>query len=343
MAEDSPAQPLPQRVPAGDRQIPGGRQEPDGGPVRPAVLSKDVLWRIRDALGSMKDEASPEGPPAPAKRPASLPRRVPGAGKGPQPPAVIARPRLPFLPRPLPRSRAGEAAADDSPALSVSHVGGVTEEIAGRPDARTEEIAGRPDARTEEIAGRPDARTEEIAGRPDARTEEIAGRPDARTERIAWWPDATTEGIAGRAAPAPRPREAELPDRHDHTDGETGRPGKAPSHQENGQARRVKRPARRAKVLGRRAKVSAPDPKPAPSARPSRPRKPAPRKAPAFPGEPTAQVAALFPDESAPEEATPRPPALSWPHRVPWGRRIVWLGLVLVLVSTGSLALLLAR
>ena len=54
-------------------------------------------------------------------------------------------------------------------------------------------------------------------------------------------------------------------------------------------------------------------------------------------------MAPLFPDEPAPEEATPRPPALSWPQRAPWGRRVLWLFLVLVLVSTGSLALLLAR
>jgi len=54
-------------------------------------------------------------------------------------------------------------------------------------------------------------------------------------------------------------------------------------------------------------------------------------------------MAPLFPDEPAPEEATPRPPALSWPHQAPRGRRIVWLILVLVVVSSGSLALLLAR
>ena len=54
-------------------------------------------------------------------------------------------------------------------------------------------------------------------------------------------------------------------------------------------------------------------------------------------------MAPLFPDEPAPEEAAPRPPALSWPQRAPWGRRVLWLFLVVVLVSTGSLALLLAR
>ena len=54
-------------------------------------------------------------------------------------------------------------------------------------------------------------------------------------------------------------------------------------------------------------------------------------------------MAPLFPDESASEEATPRPPAFSWQQRAPWSRRIVWLVLVLAVVSTGSLALLLAR
>jgi hypothetical protein len=343
MAEDSPAPPLPRRVPAGDRQMPGGGQGPDAGPVRPAVLSEDVLQRIRDALGSIKDEAPPERPPAQAERPASLPRRVPGAGKGPRPPAVIARPRLPFTPRPLPSSQAGEAAADEFPALSFTEAGGVTEEIAGRrPDAGTEEISGRPDAGTEEISGRPDAGTEEFPGRPDAGTEEIAGRPGAGTEEISGRPDAGTEEVADRPAPAPRPGEGDPPDRHDHADGETGRPGQAPGQQKNGRGRRVKRPARRAKVLGRRAKVPGTAPRPAP-ARPSRPRKPAPRKASAFPGEPTVQMAPLFPDEPAPEEATPRPPALSWPQRALWGRRVRWLFLLLLLVSTGLLALLLAR
>jgi hypothetical protein len=56
-------------------------------------------------------------------------------------------------------------------------------------------------------------------------------------------------------------------------------------------------------------------------------------------------MAPLFPDEPAAEEATPRPPALIWPQRAPWGRRIVWLVLVLVLAvaSTAALTLLLAR
>jgi len=54
-------------------------------------------------------------------------------------------------------------------------------------------------------------------------------------------------------------------------------------------------------------------------------------------------MAPLFPDESPAEEATPRPPVLSWPQRTPRGRRILWLILVLAVVSTGSLALLLAR
>ena len=352
MAEDNPAAPLPRRLPGSNRHGPGGREGPVNGPVGPAALPEDVLQRIRDALGSLREEASPEHA-ARAERPASLPRRVPGASKGPGPPAVIARPRLPSLPPALPRSRTDEAAT--GPAPSVSPAGGHTEEITARPDANTEEITARPDANTEEITARPDANTEEITARPDANTEEITARPDANTEEITARPDANTEEITarpgpGKAAPAgsrlapvPRRREAERPDRHDQTDGETGHREKAPGHQENGQARRAKRPARRAKAPGRRAKASARAAKPAPPKRPSRPRKPAPQKAPAHPGEPEPRMAPLFPEESAPEQATVPSPAPLWPQRARSGRLIGWLILVIALISAGSLALLLAR
>jgi hypothetical protein len=54
-------------------------------------------------------------------------------------------------------------------------------------------------------------------------------------------------------------------------------------------------------------------------------------------------MALLFPEEPPPEQATVRPPALTRPQLARWGRRIAWLILVLVLVTAGLLALLLAR
>ena len=291
MAEDSPAAPLPRRVPGSNRHGPGGGGAA-AGPVRPAALPDDVLQRICDALVSLRENASPEQM-AQAERPASLPRRLPGASKGPGPPAVIARPRLPSLPPAVPRSRTDEAAEDQFPSPSVSPAGGHSEEITARPDPNTEEHTARAGPGKAASAG---------------------SRPD----------------------PVPRPREAERPDRHDQTDGETGRQEKAPGHQGNGQGRRAKRPARRAKAPGRAAK-------PAPPKRPSRPRRPAPRKAPTRPGEPVPRMALLFPEEPAPEQATMPPPTPLWPQRARGGRLIGWLILVIALVSAGSLALLLAR
>jgi hypothetical protein len=105
MAEDGPTPPLPRRVPAGGRLAPGGGQWPEARPVRPTVLSEDVLRRIRDALGAGRDEASPEQHPAPSGRPASLSRRVPDASHGPAPPAppearIAPDPRAPARQQP---------------------------------------------------------------------------------------------------------------------------------------------------------------------------------------------------------------------------------------------------
>jgi hypothetical protein len=290
MAEDSPAAPLPRRVPGSNRRRPDGR-EPATGPVRPAALPDDVLQRICDALVSMRESAPPEHT-AQAERPASLPRRVPGASKGPGPPAVMARPRLPSPPPALPRSPTDEAAADQFPGVGVSPARGHAK-ITARPDANTEDPSARPGPGKEASAG-------------------------------------------SRLGPVPRPREAERPDGHEQTDGETGRPERALGHQENGQDRRAKRPARRAKVPGRAAK-------PRPPERPSRPPQPASRKAPTRPGEPVPQMALLFPEEPAPEQATMPPPTPLRPQPARRGRLIGWLILVMALVSAGSLALLLAR
>lgn len=296
MAEDSPGQPLPRRVSASNRHVPGNQQGRGARPVRQAALSEDALQRIRAALDSVRNEASPEVHAPRVDRSASLPRRVPGAGKGPQPPAVIAGPRLSSLPH----SRADEASTEEFPALSVSYSGGDTAEIRARPDAQPE---------------------------PDA-------APPAELPQ----------------APAPRPPAQQQGDRQDRTDGATGLAEKPPGHRGNGQGRRARgparrtfRPAARTKALGLRAKTLARALRPAPTW-PSRP-KPARGQAPVSPGEPTPQLALLFPEELPPEEATVRPPTRMWSQWARWGSpsRIAWLVLVLVLVSAGPLALLLAR
>jgi hypothetical protein len=318
MADDSPAQPLPRRAPSSNRQAPGGKQRPA---ARPAALSEDALQRIREALDSVRGEASRQERPPRAERPASLPRRTPGAGKGPQPPAVIARPRLPSLRPSLPRPPVDEAPTDELPALGTSYSGSNAEEITARPDARPERSAAQP------------------------------------------WPG-TARPVDSPQAPAPQPPARDQPDRHDGTDGAAALPENPPDHRENEQVRRAKEPARRtkrpvartkasgrrakasgrqAKASGRQAKALAPASRPAPKTRPSRLPKPARREAPGTPGEPMAQMALLFPEEPAPEEATVRPSAFTWPQWARWDRPIAWLVLALVLVAAGPIALLLAR
>jgi hypothetical protein len=228
--EDSPAAPLPRRVPDSDRHVPGGRQGPGPGPVGPAALPKDVLQRIRDALDSVKNEASPQeqgaraGRPARAERPAragqpaSLPQRVPGASKAPEPPAVVARPRPPSLPPSLPRPRTDDASRDDVPAAGASRSGDSTDEITVRLDT---------------------------AVAPEPATDVPAGPQQIAT---------------------PRPAEEQL-DGQDRPDGETSHPRKLPSHQENRRASRAKGPTRRAKAPAR-APDPAPPERPSPSPEP---------------------------------------------------------------------------
>jgi hypothetical protein len=311
MAEDGPAQPLPRRAPSSNKQVPGGKQGPRARPVRPPVLSQDAVQRIRDALDSVRAEASPQEQAPRAERPASLPRRTPGAGKTPQPPAVTARPRLPS-PRPPPlrsprlsplRSAADEAPTAELPALSISsHLSG-TEEIMAQPEPHT-------------------------------------ARPE---------PD-TAQPVDPPSAPAPPLPVPLRPARQDRTDGATGLPEKPPGRRKNKQgrlakesARRIKMSAVRAKADSRRTKTPAIASRPERKPRPSGPPKQARREAPGSPSEPTPQMALLFPEDPAPEEATAPPSALMWPQWARSGRRFAWLILALVIVAGGSLAVLLAR
>jgi hypothetical protein len=319
MAEDSPAQPLPRRVSASDRHVPGGKQAPRARPVRPvrqAVLSEDALQRMRNALDSVKAEAPPEMHTPHADGPASLPRRVPGAGKTPQPPAAIARPRPPSLPR----SRADEASTEEFPVLSVSYPGDNTEETTTQPDAQPEPGTAPPAKVPQAPARRPS-----VQQQPDGRdrTNGATGLPEKPPGQQLNGQDRRAKGPARRAkGPARRAKSSAT---------RTKAPGL-----------RAKAPGLRAKAPGLRTKRSAAAPSPAPATRPSRPSKPARQKASVSLGEPT-QMALLFPEEPPPEQPILRPPALTWPQWARRGSRITWLILVLVLVSAGPLALLLSR
>src|SRR5262249_20733880 len=150
VAEDSHVPPLPRRAPDDKRRLPGGRPGWGSGLTQPLALPESLRQRIRAALdygedeapapehvASLEDGAPPEQdapsengvppeydaplekgvPPQAAEisagQPASLPRRVPGANNGPEPPAHIARPAmLPSLvhPRSAPSAAAVPAA-----------------------------------------------------------------------------------------------------------------------------------------------------------------------------------------------------------------------------------------
>jgi hypothetical protein len=147
VAEDSPAPLLPRRVPGGNRLTPGDRQ--GTSPRGPLVLPESVLERIRTALESETDEASPRphearlreadapapedeatppGDAVPAERPASLPRREPRRDRGSEPPAHTGR-----------RGRSDRAQAQPIPLITAAAPSEVKAETEVRPD-----ISGEP-------------------------------------------------------------------------------------------------------------------------------------------------------------------------------------------------------
>ena len=135
MAEDSRDPPLP-------RRMPGDRRRPGTGPPAPLVLPESVIQRIRAALDSEGDEASLQEHAASAEQSAALPRRVPGANNGPEPPARIARPDLSAS---LLQSRPDEAPTEVFPAVPAYTSSGVAEQIGVQPDtAGPPEVAPLP-------------------------------------------------------------------------------------------------------------------------------------------------------------------------------------------------------
>ena len=148
MAEDSHVPPLPRRTPDDERRVPEGTPGWGSGLTHPLALPESLRQRIRAALDYTDDEAPPpehDAPPpehdapqaaeAIAGQPASLPRRVPGANNGPEPPAHIARPAmLPSLVHPAP--------AEAPPAMPAATLGAIAA-AAGTPSS---DIAAQPKA-----------------------------------------------------------------------------------------------------------------------------------------------------------------------------------------------------
>ena len=175
MADDSPAPPLPQRVPGSNRHAPGYSRGLGAKPVGPAALPEDVVRHIRSALDSMRDEASLQDRTASAERPAALPRRVPGASNGPRPPAIAARPGPPSTPR----SQPDEASTDQFPAISPSHPSAGREEITVQLEPATALPAATQQSRWTSQAKSPARRAPKPARRA-AKPARRAGKPASR-------------------------------------------------------------------------------------------------------------------------------------------------------------------
>ena len=295
LADDSPAPPLPQRVPGSNRHAPGYSRGLGAKPVGPAALPEHVVRHIRSALDSMRDEASVQDRTASAERPAALPRRVPGASNGPRPPAITARPGLPSTPR----SRPGEASTDQFPAISPSPPSAGREEITVQLEPATAVPADpqptpAPLPRTEELPHR-QRRPDEAAGLPST----PRSRPDeASTDQFPAispsHPSAGREEITVQLEPA------------------TALPAATQQSQWTSQtkspARRAAKPARRAGKPASRMKGPTRSSKPPPSPIPS----PSPQ--------PVSQMALVFPLEPPGEEGTEIRPALIVPQRGRLGR-----------------------
>ena len=302
MAEDTHVPPLPRRALDDRRRVPGDKQGWGSGFTQPLALPESVRQRIRAALDTEEDEALPQehaapsqqqdAPPqaaeAPAERQASLPRRVPGANNGREPPAHIARPAmLPSLVHPRP--------AEPVPAVPAATLGaiaaaaGTPSDVAARPEvAAHPEVAVRPEvAIWPEVAARPGpaiaapppvpaqrAPMEQQPDRNDRRDDagngaRTAAPPRKPMTRPAMWAylgqaEAPTEPFP--AIPAPRPGGVtekapaeQRPGRTDRQDEKTAGPeqarpsrDKVPSHQKNGQASLGKPQLHGAEGLARR-------------------------------------------------------------------------------------------
>jgi hypothetical protein len=222
VADDSPA-PLPRRVPRDKQHVPGSGQETR--PVGPAALPEDVVRRIRVALDAVRSEASrqqdasrPEAPDPP-DRPTSLPRRVPGTSKGPEPRVAIPRAGLPSVWLSRPRSGTNEAPTDVFPPASGSPSGGGTEEITIRPVTADQpepattrpEPGGGPAVPEPTLAPQPSAEEPDRQGRPEEETGHRAKMPTREKNQPTRWTRPTTRRTKSPARRTKPPARASKP------------------------------------------------------------------------------------------------------------------------------------
>ena len=385
MAEDSHVPPLPRRAPDDERRVPGGTPGWGSGLTHPLALSESLQQRIRAALDYADDEAPPpenEAPPpeheapqaagAIAGQPASLPRRVPGANNGPEPPAHIVRPAmLPSLVHPAP--------AEAPPALPAATLGAIaaaagipSSDIAGQPETPAPAKATVwPAPAIAAPAGPPlvPAQRSPAEQQPDRHERRDGAGNGARPPatpmtRVAMWaylaqaeapteplpavpdvgPGRAAEKARGRPDAAAQPGAAAVP-----AAGPPAVPAQraAPSLQESGQASLSKPQLHGTKGLARRPRESPPwAPVPSPTTAPPKfgpptsvSKKPeSPQPVPPKPATPRSP-----PPQSAPLQA-PVPPV--GPAQLParQGRGVkVAVALAVVLALVGSLAFLLER
>jgi hypothetical protein len=148
------------------RRVPGTKRRPGTGPLTRPVLSESDLQRIRAAL----DSAQASSPPA--KRPAALPRRVPKARNGSEPPTT--RPELPTALLPTPPK---ETPTEPPPAVPAPRPGEATEEIPRQPDVTAEPVAAAMPADPQLVPAQR-APVEEREERQDQPEEEKASREE---------------------------------------------------------------------------------------------------------------------------------------------------------------------
>jgi hypothetical protein len=200
--------------------------------VRPA-LTEDDLQRIRVAIAGAHAEAPPQEPPVPAEAPApSLPRREPGTGNEPEPPARtvplhLSTMLLSFWPV--------HAPAEPAPAVPTSTPAGVAEEARAQPDT-----AAQPESAAVESAAVESAAVESAA--VESAAVESAAVESAAVESAAV--SVAAEPVPVQRSPAERP-----PGQQDRRVPKAAKPEKAPREPAPPKRPRQRGRARRRRVI----------------------------------------------------------------------------------------------
>ncbi|HXZ71088.1 MAG TPA: hypothetical protein VEH31_09515 [Streptosporangiaceae bacterium] len=387
MADDSRVPPLPRRTPDGKRHVPGGESGWGSGFTQPLVLPEPIRQRIRAALDYGGDEAPPErrvpqeehGAPqeehaAPqeehaaagvaAGRPASLPRRVPGANNAPEPPAQIARPAMqPSLVHLTPAEPVAAVPAATLGAIAAA--AGTPSDVAPRPQpaialpaepplvpAQRSPAQPQPDGHDRrDVAGNKARRASLATPMTRAAMWAYLAQAEAPTEPLPAIPATGAPAVPVQRAPAEQARGQ--PAQRDATtagpEEETAVRDEALSYTENGQASVGRPQLHGTKGLTRRAGESPPwAPVPPPAMAPPKftpPKSVSPKpvlsqpvSAQSGPTEPAP------PQPGAPEAPAPSPEPVARPERPRLGRGVkAGMALALVLALAGSLPFLLKR